>query len=32
MDWVALYKLARLGLLASVLVALAIWLYVGAHR
>ncbi|MCA9510410.1 MAG: hypothetical protein R3E88_06025 [Myxococcota bacterium] len=31
MEWVALYKLGRLGLLAAILVGLAVWLWVVAN-
>ena len=31
MDWVALYKLGRLVLLALVLVAIAVWLFWPSH-
>jgi len=30
MEWVALYKLGRLGLLAALLLGLAVWLYLVA--
>jgi len=32
MEWVALYKLARLGILAFVLTGIAVWLYRPSQR